>query len=65
MELQAGMQQQKGNRRGPAFAYNVKALRDQERQLAEQAEKTYEQFVARWKSRPPKAGARHPGTEPA
>ena len=67
MELQAGMQQKKGNRRGPAFAYNVKALRDQERQIAEQAEKTYEQFVARWKSRPPKAaaGARHPGTGPA
>ena len=62
-----GMPQKKGNRRGPAYAYNVKALRDQERAIAEQAEKTYEQFVARWKSRPPKAaaGARHPGTGPA
>ena len=30
MELQAGHPQQKGSRRGPAYAYNVKALRDQE-----------------------------------
>ena len=58
MELQAGRPQKKGNRRGPAYAYNVKALRQQERQLAEQAEKTYERFVERWKARPPKATVR-------
>ena len=58
MELQAGLPQKKGNRRGPTYAYNVKALRDQERQLAEQAEKTYERFVERWKARPPKGGVR-------
>ena len=58
MELQAGRPQKKGNRRGPAYAYNVKALRQQERQLAEQAEKSYERFVERWKAKPPKGGVR-------
>ena len=53
MELQAGKPQKKGNRRGPAYAYNVKALRDQEMQIAEQAERNYDRFVARWKTRPP------------
>jgi hypothetical protein len=28
MELQAGQPAKKGNKRGPAYAYNVKALRD-------------------------------------
>jgi transposase len=37
--FQAGHPQNKGNRRGPAYAYNVKALRDQEQQLAQQAER--------------------------
>jgi transposase len=54
MELQAGRPQQKGNRRGTAYAYNIKALRDQEMQLAKQAERSYEHFVSQWKSRPPK-----------
>jgi transposase len=54
MQLRAGLPETRGSRRGAAYAYNVKALRDQERQIAEQAEKTYEQFVARWKMRPPK-----------
>ena len=63
MELRAGLPQKKGNRRGPAYAYNVKQLRAQEAELARQAERTYEQFVARWKTRPPAApaGARSPG----
>ena len=39
LELQAGPQK-KGNQRGPAYAYNVKALRDQEMTLAQQAERT-------------------------
>jgi transposase len=54
MELRAGLPQKKGNRRGPAYAYNVKELRAQEADVARQAERTYEQFVARWKTRPPK-----------
>ena len=58
MELQAGRPQKKGNRRGPAYAYNVKALRDQESQLAQQAERNYARFVDRWKTRPPNGEAR-------
>ena len=54
MELQAGRPQQKGNRRGPAYAYNVKALREQEMYLARQAERNYERFVDAWRPRPPK-----------
>ncbi|MEM6945878.1 MAG: IS110 family transposase [Pseudomonadota bacterium] len=57
MELRAGLPQKKGNRRGAAYAYNVKELRAQEAELARQAERTYEQFVARWKTRPPRAPA--------
>ncbi|WP_370576477.1 MULTISPECIES: transposase [unclassified Paracoccus (in: a-proteobacteria)] len=64
MELQAGLPQKKGNRRGPAYAYNVKELRAQEADLARQAERTYEQFVARWKTRPPKAPASPPNPVP-
>ena len=58
MELQAGQPQQKGNRRGPAYAYNVKALREQEMQLARQAELSYERFVAAWRPRPPRERVR-------
>ena len=58
MELQAGRPQKKGSRRGPTYAYNIKELRDQERALAEQAERTYERFVERWKTRRPKNGVR-------
>jgi transposase len=60
MELQAGKAPAKGNRRGPAYAYNVKALRDQEMRVAEQAERSYEQFVTNWKPRPSKDRARGP-----
>ena len=58
MELQAGKPQRKGNRRGPAYAYNVKALREQEMRLVEQAERSYEHLVAHWRPRRPKAGVR-------
>jgi transposase len=58
MELQAGRPQQKGNRRGPAYAYNVKALRDQELELAKRAERNYTRFVDRWRTRPPKGEVR-------
>ena len=58
LELQAGRPMKKGNRRGPAYAYNVKTLRDQEMQIAEQAERNYTRFVARWKTRPSKAEVR-------
>ena len=54
MKLKAGKPQKKGNQRGPAYAYNVKALREQEMQLADQAEQSYEHFVEQWLTRPPK-----------
>ncbi|GLR94510.1 hypothetical protein GCM10007858_21410 [Bradyrhizobium liaoningense] len=60
MQLQAGHPQQKGSRRGPAYAYNIKSLRDREMLIAAQAEQSYERFVSQWKSRHPKSGARAP-----
>ena len=54
MELAAGKPQKKGNKRGAAYAYNVKELRRQEAQIAEQAEKSYEHFVAAWRPHPSK-----------
>ena len=58
MELQAGRPQQKGNSRRPAYAYNVKALREQEIPLARQAELSYKRFVAAWRPRPPRQQVR-------
>jgi transposase len=55
LELQAGQPQKKGNQRGPAYAYNVKALRDQEMEIARRAETAYERVVAHWTPRPSKA----------
>lgn len=52
MELQSGKPQQKGNKPGPAHAYNVKALREQEMEVARHAEQAYEHFVAQWQTRP-------------
>ena len=52
LELQAGRPMRKGNKRGPAYAYNVKELRDREKALVEQAERAYEQLVAGWRDRP-------------
>jgi transposase len=52
MELAAGKPRKKGNVRGPAYAYNVKALRNQEMEIAERAQASYEHFVAAWQSRP-------------
>ena len=54
MELQAGMPAKKGNKRGPAYAYNVKELRERETEVARQAERAYEHFVSQWQTpRPP------------
>lgn len=54
LELQAGGPMRKGNKRGPAYAYNVKALREQEMTIASQAERAYEQFVGQWRPKPSK-----------
>jgi transposase len=53
MELQAGQPAKKGSKRGPAYAYNVKELRDREMEAARQAEHAYEQFVGHWQPRGP------------
>ena len=53
MELQAGQPAKKGSKRGPAYAYNVKELRDREMEVARQAEHVYEQFVGHWQPRGP------------
>jgi transposase len=58
LELQAGRPAKKGNRRGSAYAYNVKTLRTQETAIAEQAERAYEQFVGQWRPRGPGRGVR-------
>jgi transposase len=54
MELQAGAPMKKGNRRGAAYAYNIKELRDYEIAMAQQAQQAYEEFVSRWQPRRPK-----------
>jgi len=48
----------KGNQRGPTFAYNVKALRNQEIAIAEQAERAYEHLVGEWRQKPVKRRTR-------
>jgi len=53
MDLQAGQPAKKGSKRGPAYAYNVKELRDREMEAARQAEHAYEQFVGHWQPRGP------------
>ncbi|APG86889.1 transposase (plasmid) [Sinorhizobium americanum CCGM7] len=58
MELQAGKPQKKGKTPGPAYAYNIKKLRDQEMRVAEQAEKHYQRFVDDWRPRRPMEKAR-------
>jgi transposase len=42
----------KGNQRGPALAYHVKALRNQEMAIAAQAERAYEHLVGQWRQKP-------------
>lgn len=51
MELQAGAPAKKGNKRGAAYAYNVKQLRDREIDLARHAEHAYQRFVQHWQPR--------------
>jgi transposase len=60
LQLQAGMPAQRGNRQGIGAAYNLKSVRDQERAIAEQAERTYQRLFSRWKqSRPRNASSVH------
>ncbi|TAK54211.1 MAG: IS110 family transposase [Gammaproteobacteria bacterium] len=49
LELQAGLAPAPGSRRGRAYEYNLPAMRALDCQGAEQAERAYQRFVARWK----------------
>ena len=53
MQLQAGQPEKKGNKRGAAYTYNIKELRNREIDVARHAEHAYEQFVSRWQRRGP------------
>lgn len=57
MDLQAGAPARKGNRRGDAYAYNVKELRNREIEVARHAQHAYEEFVRGWKPHGPKRSA--------
>jgi len=50
LELTAGAARIRG-KRGPAAAYNNKALRTQEKLIAQQAEQAYEHFTRQWRPR--------------
>lgn len=52
-ELKAGAPARRGQK-GTAAAYNLKAVREQERRWVEQAEQAYERSVAGWTPRTPK-----------
>lgn len=55
LELQAGMPAQHGSRKGSAAAYSLKSVRQQERAVAEQSERTYQRLFNRWKQSRPKS----------
>ena len=52
LELRAGMSSQRG-RKGTSAAYNLKEVRRRERELAEQAERSYRQLVSDWQANAP------------
>jgi transposase len=62
LELRAGHPATRG-RRGTASGYSLKAVRDAERRLAEQAELAYQTVTAAWQPRPP-APSRPAGAPP-
>jgi transposase len=59
LELAAGAPSRRGNHRLPGASYNNKQRRSEEREIAEQAERTYRVFVAHWQATRP-AGRRAP-----
>lgn len=52
LELQAGLPVRKGSRKGIAADYSLKHVRDRERAMAEQGERSYARMVARWRAQP-------------
>jgi hypothetical protein len=59
LELAAGAPSRRGNYRIPGAAYNDKQRRNEEKQIAEQAERAYQVFVAHWQATKP-TGTRAP-----
>ena len=59
LELAAGAPSRRGNHRTPGAAYNDKHRRNAEKAIAEQAERTYQVFVAHWQPTRP-GGTRAP-----
>jgi transposase len=55
LELQAGMPARRGGQKGLGGDYNLKAVRDQERAVAEQSEKVYQRLFSRWQQSKPKS----------
>jgi transposase len=53
LELQAGLPSHRGgSRKGMAADYSLKHVRERERAMAVQAERSYARFVARWRAQP-------------
>src|SRR5215204_1610971 len=57
LELRAGMPSRRGQK-GRAASYSLKEVRRRERELTEQAERTYRQLVADWQTKAPTTKAR-------
>jgi len=57
LELMAGAPSRRGNHGTPGASYNDKQRRNEEKEIAEQAERSYQVFVAHWQPRKP-AGTR-------
>jgi transposase len=56
LELQAGLPARRGPRKGIAADYSLKHVRDRERAMAEQAERSYARMVGHWRTRPKTRG---------
>jgi len=56
LELQAGLPAHRGSVKGIAADYSLKHVRDRERAMAEQAERSYARSVARWRVQPKPKG---------
>jgi len=62
LELQAGLPARRGSNKGIAADYSLKQVRDRERAMAEQAERSYSRLVAHWRAQPKakRTGAANP-----
>jgi transposase len=54
LELKAGFPSEKGNRRGKAYDYSLRHVREEERRFIERAEKAYQRLVKGWRPEGPK-----------